>query len=118
MSLEMDTLGVARQSITATEAITGKRFVAYDGTHTVDLSCAGVAEFDTDSGDEISVLVLGRVPVQAGGSISAGAFVSSDANGKAVSLTLSAVADVAKICGKAVEAASDGDIILVDLKPL
>lgn len=114
----IDTQGVAPLTIIATEAITKQRFVTWDGKHTVDIAAAGVAYFSADSGDPITVHTLGRVAVEAGGSISAGAFVSSDANGKAVSLPLSAVADVAKICGRALEDASDGDIILVELKPL
>ncbi len=119
MAKEKQHGGTTPITIMAAEAITKDRFVDYSGKHTADISCAGVALFDTDSGSAISVQHVGRVPVEAGGAISAGAFVSSDANGKAVSLTLSAVADIAKICGKAVEAASaDGDLILVDLKPL
>ena len=116
---EKDHAGTDPLTIVATEAITKNRFVTYDGKHTVDISATGVALFDTDSGSPISVQAFGRVPVEAAGAISAGAWVSSDASGKAVSLTLSAVADIAKICGKAVEAANaDGDLILVDLKPL
>lgn len=106
-------------TVDATEAITKDRFVTFDGKHTVDIGCCGVALFDTANGDPITVQIAGRVPVVAGGAIAAGTLVSSNADGKAVALTLSAVTDVDKICGRAVEAASaDGDVILVDLKPL
>lgn len=116
---EYQTLEVRPMTIVATEAITAKRFVTYDGKHTVDIACSGVARFDQDSGKPVTVDTVGRVPVEASEAISAGAWVSSDADGKAAALTLSAVADVAKICGRAIEAASaDGDIILVELKPL
>lgn len=119
MSQEFQTGGVNPLTIVATEAITKKRFVTFDGKHTVDVSAAGVAKFDQDSGKAVTVDAFGIVPVEASGAISAGAFVSSDASGKATSLTVSAVADVVKICGKALEAAAaDGDIILVQLKPL
>lgn len=119
MAKEKQYAGTVPLTIVAAEAITKNRFVTYDGKHTVDISCAGVALFDAGSGETISVQAFGRVPVEAAGAISPGDFVSSDANGKATSLTLSAVGDVAKICGKAVEeAVNDGDLILVDLKPL
>jgi len=119
MAQEYQTLGVMPLTIVATEAITKQRFVTWDGKHTVDIPCSGVALFDQDSGKPVTVESIGRVKVEAGGAISAGAFVSSDADGKAVSLTVSAVADVMKICGRAIDAASaDGDFITVELKPL
>lgn len=119
MAKEKQHAGTTPITIVATEAITKDRFVTYNGKHTADVSAAGVALFDADNGASITVQAFGRVPVEASGPISAGDWVKSDANGKAASLTLSAVADIAKICGKAVEAASaDGDLILVDLRPL
>ncbi len=106
-------------TIDATAVITENRFVTYNGAHTADISCAGIALHSVNSGEPITVQSQGRLPVEASGVINAGDFVASDANGKAVALAVAAVADVVKICGKAVEAAAaDGDIILVDLKPL
>jgi hypothetical protein len=96
-------------TIVATEAITAKRFVAYNGTHTVNLSAMGVARFDTDSGDPISVGVAPIEVVEAGGNISAGALVDSDADGKAVTHS-SGVG-----CGRALDAASAGTFIRVRL---
>ncbi len=103
-------------TIVATEAITAKRFVTVDGKHTADSPCAGVALFDTDSGDNISVGCGPIEAVEASGVISAGGAVSMDADGKATALTISAVADVSKLCGRALDAAAaDGDIIRVRL---
>ena len=102
-------------SLTAGEDLTAKRFVDFEGKHTVDKKAVGVVIYDTDSGDEATVQCAGIAVVEAGGTITAGDLVSSDADGKAVSLTLSAVSDVAKICGIALDDASNGDYINVKL---
>jgi len=103
-------------TVLATEALTKNRFVDVAGAHTVDKKPLGVAVFDADSGDEATVQATGIAVVEAGGAISAGDLVSSDANGKAVSLTLSAATDAGKIAGVAMSASSaDGDIINVKI---
>lgn len=103
-------------TIAAGEAITKNRFVDFAGKHTVDLMAVGVALFDTDSGDPISVLGSGVAVVESGGAVTAGNLVSSDANGKAVALTLSTAADAGKICGVAIDTASGaGEFIRVRL---
>lgn len=100
----------------ATEAITKKRFVAFDGTHTVDLRAIGVAQEDTDSGDSISVQIAGIASVECGGSVTAGNDLSSDADGKAIALTYDNVDDHAKYCGKALDDGSAGTFIRVALR--
>jgi hypothetical protein len=118
MAQEHQYAGTQRVTIVATEAITEKRFVTYDGKHTVDGKVAGVTNFSVDNAGFIGVQIVGIAVVEASGAISAGALVASDANGKAKSLTLSAVGDVEKIAGRAMEAASaDGDFITVLLRP-
>ena len=103
-------------TLVAGEAITKRRFVDATGKHTLDKAAVGVALFDTDQGDPITVQVAGIAVVESGGAINAGDLVASDANGKAVALTLSAVGDVAKICGIALDAATGaGEFIRVKL---
>lgn len=99
-------------SIAATEAITAKCFVAYNGTHTVDLPAVGVALFATDSGDQISVQCSGIAVVLLGGTVAAGALVKSDANGAAVSA--GTTVDV-KVCGLALDGGDAGAYIRVFL---
>lgn len=73
-------------SITAAAAITKRRFVAPDGTHTAAAKALGVAQFDTDSGDEISVLNGPVEVVEAGAAISAAGEVEADSVGRAITL--------------------------------
>jgi len=102
-------------TLTAAEAITANRFVAANGTHTVDIKAVGVALFDTANGDPISLQTEGFPVVEAGGTISAGNIVSMDADGKAVALTYDNVNDFIKACGIAIDAATDGTFLRVKL---
>lgn len=76
----------AALTIKATAAVTAKRFIGYNGQHcAANAKAVGVSAFDAASGEPITVYGAGNiVPVTAGGAISAGAYVASDANGKAV----------------------------------
>lgn len=97
-------------SITATEAITAKRMVDYAGAHTAAAAAMGVALFNTDSGDVISVGCAPIEAVEAGAAISAGAALETDSSGRVV--TKSAGVTV----GRAIDAASAaGDIIRMRL---
>jgi len=98
-------------SITAAAALTGKRFIGFDGNHAgANAKARGVSLFDTDSGAECSLVALGFALVTAGGAITLGAKVASDANGKVVSWS------TGEVNGFACSAASaDGDVILVKL---
>lgn len=103
-------------TIVATEALTAKRFVDYAGAHTADGKIVGVAIFDTASGSPATVQHKGIAVVTSAGSVTAGDLVKSDANGKAAALTLSAVGDVPKMAGVAMDTGSiDGDLIRVKL---
>ena len=104
-------------TIVAAEAITKRRFVTALGKHTVDKRAAGVALFDTDNGDPITVQCAGVGVVESGGAITAGNLLSMDADGKALALTYDNVSDFDKYCGVAMDAASDaGEFIRVMLK--
>jgi len=103
-------------SITAGEALTKRRFVDFEGKHTIDIKCIGVTLFDADSAAQASILMNGIAVVEAGGAVTAGNHVSSDADGKAVALTIDNVNDIPKNNGVALDAATaDGDIIRVKL---
>lgn len=105
-------------SITAGEALTKKRFVDFAGKHTVDLPAIGVTIDDCDSGDEASVQITGIAVVEAGGQITAGNWVSSDADGKAVALTIvydnstNLAASLNKKCGIALDDASGAGVFI------
>lgn len=98
-------------TIRASGAITGGRFVKHDGAQAVLNEAAyGVARHDAADTEPVAIDVEGIIPVEAGGVIALGAEVQSNANGKAV--TLAAGVSL----GRAVEAAAaDGDFIRVHL---
>ena len=68
------------------------------------------------SGARCDFHISGLVEVDAGGTISEGALVTADSNGKAVAAGPSAGAN-ARVAGVAYDAAADGDIIRVLLAP-
>jgi len=71
-------------SFTASGAVPANRFVAFDGTLCGDGAAAlGVARDTCADGDPGDAVVEGVMPVTCSENISAGAQVSSDANGKA-----------------------------------
>jgi hypothetical protein len=76
---------------------------------------ASVPNIDAADGDHFDVVLEGLAEIEAGGAIAAGAYVTSDANGKAVTCTPAAGAK-AQSGGTAYSAATaDGDFILVHL---
>jgi len=94
-------------TIVATEAITAKRCVCVDGTHTAAKAAVGVALFDTENGDDISVGCGAIEAVEAGGTCTAGGGLKTDANGCVVDQGGSGV-----IVGYALDGTtSSGDII-------
>ncbi len=96
-------------SITAAAALTQRRFIGMDGDVCgAGAKALGAAEFNADAGDQASVNVAGLILVEAGGAITAGAEVESDADGKAIAQS----AGVGN--GYALDAATtDGDVIRV-----
>ena len=89
------------------------RFVTAGATG-VELTGAGEAADgvlinDPANGGAAAVVVFGRTIVEAGGNITAGAEVASDATGKVVAAVTGNI-----VLGKAVEAAVNGQLITVD----
>ena len=100
-------------SIKAGEALTKYRFVDFSGKHTADKPAIGATIFDVDEGDQATLQSRGVAVLEAGGAITAGNLVKSDANGKAVNA--GTTWDV-KVCGLAIDQAYyDGDFIGVKL---
>ena len=102
------------KTYTAGGTINPYRFVKFGGSDTAMLQAAaasdaliGVAgQIGAASGERLDVTFVGIGEVEAGGSITRGNSVTSDANGKAV-----AASDGNVIIGKALMSASSGDII-------
>jgi hypothetical protein len=75
-------------SITAAVDLVKHRFIGFDGNYCgADAKALGVSETDTKAGQQCPVIVYGIALVEAGGAISKGQAVKSDANGKAVAAT-------------------------------
>lgn len=98
------------------------RFVKVSGALTVTACAAttdrmiGVLQNAPLSGESAEVMNSGVSFVKAGGAIAAGAVVSTDANGDAVSITVGT--DTTRyIAGTALDAADSGDILPVLLNP-
>ena len=87
-------------TIVATAAITAKRCVAYNGTHTASVAAMGVARFATDSGDPISVGVAPIEVIESGTTCTAGGVLKTDSVGRVVDQGGSGV-----IIGRAIDAA-------------
>lgn len=100
-------------------AITGKRLVKISGTPqegnpqvvqaTAAAKAFGVAAFDAASGAKVTVIKDGIVPITAGGSITAGAEVESDASGQVVTLASG------KAVGQILNTVTSGQDAMVDL---
>jgi hypothetical protein len=69
----------------------------------------GVLLNDPNTGEAATVVVFGRVTVECGTAVTAGALIASDAAGNCVP---AASTDI--ILGKALEAGADGQIITID----
>ena len=91
--------------VTATATITLKLFVTAAGAICgAGAKALGVSLFNTDTGNEISVVTLGTAIVIASDAISADADVTSDAAGKAITATTGDI-----VLGRALEAAAATD---------
>lgn len=100
------------------------RFVTLETDGQVDLADAdaeatlGVAMTNPDTaGQAVTVAVSGVVKVYAGGSITAGDEVVTDASGEAVEKSTSSSA-TAVTAGVALEDADDGDVFQIQIVPL
>lgn len=102
---------VAVTTAVASVGLSKMLFVGFDGSHAgAGAKALGVSDVDTDAGEAAPVIYAGIVPVIAGGAVSAGGAVESDADGRAVAHSAGV------INGYAIDAASAaGDVIRVKL---
>lgn len=108
---------------TTTAAVAGKTFLGITGalvatfpgnlvkvaTNAAGVKPFGVAAYDAPSGASVGVIKEGVIPVTAGGVITAGDEVESDAAGKAIKLASG------KAAGRAVSTATASTDVFVDL---
>lgn len=97
-------------SIKATANLPKQKFIGFDGgVCTAGGKAYGVCDVEIDSGQLAPVGVLGVLLVEAGGAIAQGASVTSDATGKAVTIT-----STEKVNGTALDAATAaGEVIRI-----
>lgn len=98
-------------TVTATAPIIENRFIGFDGAQAkANAPVFGVTPREADKGDSVSVECIGIVLVEAGGAITVGAKVASDAQGCAVAGENNAV-------GYAVSGSTEaGELVAVLLK--
>ena len=90
-------------SVLANADLQKQRFVDYDGnTCAKGVRAYGICDVETDKGQLAPIGVIGVLLVEAGGTITKGAAVTSDANGKAIAQTSSD-----EINGYALDAATE-----------
>ena len=78
----------ARITVVATSALVKNRFVTVAGaTCGNHVRALGVVDDDFDSGATVGVIYDGIVLIELGATLSAGAEVTSDANGKAIAVS-------------------------------
>ena len=97
------------QSVKAAADLEQHRFVGFDGNYcTAGANAYGVSDVTTEKGQLAPVAIFGNLLVEAGGTITAGDAVASDANGKAVK-----AADDAIVNGYALDSGASGDEIRI-----
>lgn len=107
------------KSFTAGGAIGANLIVRFSADNAVVVAGAATelllgvtTEIAADSGERVDVVLSGIVMVKAGGSITRGALVTSDASGQAVAAAPSAGANV-RVLGVAMLGAASGDLVPV-----
>jgi len=111
------------KTLTAAGTIANRRLVKFGSNEGEVVQAAaasdaiiGVADCPNGavSGDKIDIVLLGLCDVEFGGTVSAGALVTSDASGRAVAAAPATGANV-RIAGASYQAAVSGDIARVML---
>lgn len=109
------------KKFTASGAVPANRIVKHGAADNLAAVAAastdlllGISQNKVDAADTepVDVILQGLAPVKAGGSISRGAKVTSDASGQAIAAAPAAGSN-AQVIGVAYEAASSGDIFRV-----
>lgn len=96
-------------SILAAVDLPKQHFVSFDGNISkAGEKAYGICDVETEAGQYAPVVLTGILLVEAGGSITVGAEVTSDENGRAIAAT-----SEQKINGYAMDEGSEGDIIRI-----
>lgn len=96
-------------SVLATANLPKQRFISFGGAVSgAGEKAYGICDVETESGQYAPVATTGILLIEAGGTITAGAEVTSDANGKAVTL-----GENQKSNGYALDDGADGDVIRI-----
>ena len=96
-------------SVLASTDLPKQRFISFGGTVSgAGEKAYGICDVETESGQFAPVALTGILLVEAGGTITAGAEVTSDANGKAITL-----GENQKSNGYALDDGAEGDVIRI-----
>lgn len=96
-------------SVLASADLPKQRFVSFGGAVSgAGEKAYGICDVETESGQYAPIATTGILLVEAGGTIAVGDEVTSDANGKAITL-----GNNQKSNGYALDAGADGDVIRI-----
>ena len=96
-------------SVLASADLPKQRFISFNGTVSgAGEKAYGICDVETESGQYAPIATTGILLVEAGGTIAVGDEVTSDANGKAITL-----GNNQKSNGYALDAGADGDVIRI-----
>lgn len=97
-------------SIKATANLPKQRFIGFDGNVcSAGAKAYGICDVETDAGQFAPAAILGILLVEAGGAISAQSKITSDANGRATTIT-----STEEVNGYSLDTATaEGDIIRI-----
>lgn len=96
-------------SVLATADLPKQRFISFNGAVSgAGEKAYGICDVETESGQYAPVATIGILLVEAGGTITVGSEITSDANGKVVTL-----GDNQKSNGYALDDGAEGDVIRI-----
>ena len=96
-------------SVLAAEHLPKQRFVSFDGkVSKAGEKSYGVCDVETDAEQYAPVATIGTLLIEAGGTITLGSTVSSDATGRAV-----VTGENQAVNGYALDAGAEGDVIRI-----
>ena len=96
-------------SVLATADLPKQRFISFNGAVSgAGEKAYGICDVETESGQYAPIATTGILLVEAGGTITAGSTVTSDANGKAITSATSQ-----SINGYALDDATEGEIFRI-----
>ena len=96
-------------SVLATEDLPKQRFVSFDGkVSKAGEKSYGICDVETESGQYAPVATVGILLIQAGGTITVGSTISSDATGRAI-----VTGENQAVNGYALDDGAEGEVIRI-----